>query len=68
MDTFWVVWQPNTGNPTVRHASEMEAQREAHRLAEFNPGREFYVLQALTVSRKVSVVTERLDESIALPF
>lgn len=43
---FWLVWSPNGArSPTVKHRTEAEAEREAERLADLNPGREFYVVQ-----------------------
>jgi hypothetical protein len=65
---FWVVWQPEGGSPTFRHETEVSATREAERLAESDRGRAFYVLEAVSVSRKVSVVTTKLEEDQELPF
>lgn len=45
MQPFWVVWSPQSGPPTVTHASPQEARREAERLANNNPGRSFHVLR-----------------------
>lgn len=66
--TFWVVWQPQSGNPQYRHPTIESATREAERLADQEPHREFYVLEAVTVSQKVSVVTRRLSDGEELPF
>ncbi|GAA0696120.1 hypothetical protein ISN75_06655 [Dyella marensis] len=66
---FWLGWQPESGAPRHRHASLDAAQREAERLAECAPRRQFYVLEAVCVSKKVSVMTLpliNLDEE--LPF
>lgn len=43
---FWLVWSPNGDRPpSYRHATEDAALREANRLADRFPGREFYVMQ-----------------------
>jgi hypothetical protein len=41
---FWMVWCPSRGNPSKKHGLEADAREEAHRLAEENPGYEFFVL------------------------
>lgn len=46
-DTFYMVWSPQGGYPTHKHGSQAGAINEAERLARNNPGREFYILQAL---------------------
>lgn len=64
-DPFWLVWCP-TGphSPRVRIDSEDEATRAAENLARSNPGKEFFVLRAVSRSVKRDVDTERLgDES-----
>jgi len=66
MNKFWVVWNPNAGAPTFRHPTREQALAEAERLAARNPNAAFVVLEALTVSRAKTVVTETLSE--ALPF
>lgn len=43
---FWVVWRPRGGPPTVRHRTRQQADVEASRLAEENPGQGFFVLKA----------------------
>lgn len=66
---FWVVWQPESGNPQHRHESLESASREAERLAECAPRHAFYVMEAISVSRKVSVQTTVLrDFEETLPF
>lgn len=59
--TFWVVWNPFRGPPTMKHESRDRAQAEAERLARENPGENFYVLAALSVSRKSDVETTHFD-------
>ncbi len=66
--TFFVVWQPESGNPTYRHETYQQAKTEAERLADCSPRREFYVLQAVSKSAKVSVMTVQLDDDGVLPF
>jgi hypothetical protein len=66
-ETFFVVWQPESGNPQYRHETYQQAKAEAERLADIAPRRDFYVLQAVSKSAKVSVVTTTLG-SEELPF
>lgn len=54
---FYVVWCPGAGSPCIRHDSQREAKAEAERLACANPGREFIVLKAISISRSVSIET-----------
>lgn len=66
---FWVVWQPESGAPRHRHESLESATREAERLAECAPRHAFYVLEAVCMSKKVSVITTPLiDPYEDLPF
>lgn len=66
---FWVVWQPESGAPHRRHDSLESAQAEAERLAEATQTRSFYVMEAISVAKKISVVTTKLtDPSEELPF
>lgn len=46
-EAFWMVWNPAGGAPTHQHGSLELAQQEAERLARKQPGRKFYVLEAL---------------------
>jgi len=46
-ETFWMVWSPQGTMPTVQHETRHKAVTEAERLARGNPGREFYVLEAV---------------------
>lgn len=66
-EKFWVVWQPESGAPSHRHESRESAQREAERLAECCGKREFFVLEAISVSQKVMVMTTILGDE-ELPF
>lgn len=58
---FWLVWNPQGANPTMRHDSREAAQSEAERLARIAPGQRFYVLAALSVTEKVDVRTTHFD-------
>lgn len=58
---FWVVWNPARNAPFVKHESRDRAQAEAERLARTAPGESFYVLAALSVSRKSDVETTHFD-------
>ncbi|MBH2008328.1 MAG: hypothetical protein I8H71_01375 [Xanthomonadaceae bacterium] len=46
-DTFYMVWSPQGGAPTHKHAALFGAVHEAERLARNNAGKEFYILQAI---------------------
>lgn len=50
---FYLVWNPEGRAPTKRHGNYAAAYREAARLAELDPNKSFYVMQALVVSRGV---------------
>ncbi len=67
-EKFWIVWQPESGSPTYRHDSLEAATKEAERLAEATRTREFFVLEAVSVSKKVTVQTLSLEESGYPPF
>lgn len=43
-EPFWLVWQPESGFPTVRRETYVAAREEAVRLARANRGKRFYVL------------------------
>lgn len=60
-ETFWMVYGLGQRQPTVRHKTFASAQGEAERLARVAPGTPFYVLEAVSVSRRVDVETIRLE-------
>lgn len=53
---FWLVWRNGSIQSRVKHSTHALAEVEAIRLAELNPGQEFYVLQAVTMAARVSPV------------
>jgi hypothetical protein len=55
------VWADGGTPPTKKHLTELDAHREAERLAQLNPGRSFYVLNAITRTVRQSVVTVTLE-------
>lgn len=59
VDNFFLVWRPGYANPTKRHQDLQSAKTEAARLAEINPGSDFYVLQSVTVFSGQVTVSER---------
>jgi len=66
METFYLVWEPQNGYTKHRHDHRHQAELEAERLAALNPGKDFYVLQALTQSAiKKPVTTIELTD---LPY
>lgn len=68
LQDFYVVWSPDSGPPSVKHRDRDTATDEARRLAAVHPGREFFVLAAVSVSRKTDVVTENFGFGEDLPF
>lgn len=60
--TFWLVWNPGGGSPTMRHPTYESAVAEARRLAESNASARFYVLSASDVFFKDSVRHESLSK------
>jgi hypothetical protein len=66
-DKFWWVWREHGGIPTVRHASRGQAEHEAQRLARQCPGESFFILEAISVTRKVDVETITLRDE-GMPF
>lgn len=58
---FYLVYSPCGVNPQYRHETFDAAKREAERLAEKCHGKEFFVVKAMSVSRKLSVITEVLE-------
>ncbi len=68
MVDFYLVWNPNGTNPRFRHSTRTGALTEAQRLAAAQPGQDFYVLHAVSVSRvKDPVETVSLTDD-GLPF
>ena len=47
VETFWMIWNENGHAPTVKHTTVRAAKCEAERLARFNPGERFIVLEAI---------------------
>lgn len=45
--SFYMVWRGGGLNPTVRHENIDKAREEARRLAQSEPGIEFFVLRAV---------------------
>ena len=64
-ERFWLVWRPG-GNPSKRHEAESLARREAERLARENPGVEFFVVEAKSLSKVTSSITT--DLAAPIPF
>lgn len=59
--TFWLVWREDGRAPTVKHATQIAALREAERLAR-EAGGSFHVLESVaTMSQVVSVRREHHD-------
>lgn len=61
---FYMVWCENSNTSVVKHESVWLAQCEAERLAALNPGRSFYILKAIKVSKVAAVITEELQPKL----
>jgi hypothetical protein len=59
-EKFWMVWVAGSHNTNKRHATQSQAQVEAERLANLE-GKSAYVLEAVSVSEKISVETRLLS-------
>ncbi len=60
MNKFYMVWHEGDRAPKIKHISKILAQNEAERLANTNEGN-FYLLEAISVSRKISTITTKLE-------
>ena len=67
-DTFYLVWNPLGRAPIHQHEKYHQAKTEAERLATLNPGQQFFVLQAVSLTKKVDVETIALIEPDHIPF
>lgn len=56
-NTFWYVFCPQQGQPKVKQPNHSKALSEARRLSQLNPGKEFFVLQAVNRVCSKAVVT-----------
>ena len=65
-ETFWIVWCPQAGPPTVQHPSRALAEVQGKRLAQQHPGQNFYVLEAMSLFRGIEV--ERVTLTREIPF
>jgi len=67
LNTFYLVWNPaNYKTPTYRHSTLWAALTEAERMAALYGG-EFFVLEARSVSRKVTAITTAIGKQ-EIPF
>lgn len=61
--TFYLVWCPTGGAPTVPHASLSLAAREAERLARSNPGKQFIVVKSITAYERNDITVTDLSHT-----
>lgn len=66
MDNFWLIWREDGGVPTRKHFSAEAARREAKRLAQKHPGKEFYVLRKTSLFITPNTMKRKLKKSIEL--
>jgi hypothetical protein len=58
---FYLIWNPKRSAPTYMHSSYESALRESERLARMSPGQDFFILQAVSRTKKQDVETIRLE-------
>lgn len=64
---FWIVYSPTGSSPPrIRHTSREDALVAAESMARQHPNQEFFVMEAMTLSRSVTVQTVKLETEI--PF
>lgn len=56
MNKFWIVWNPQGGNPQYRHDTKYAAILEADRLAVNHPNYTFIVMEAVCSKKKIQPV------------
>ena len=64
MQQFYMVWCNGTAGIRMQHVTKNEATTEAERLARKEPGQEFYVLKAITMSKSLKPVETIQLESL----
>ncbi len=57
---FWMV--VGDGPAKFRHATKVEAEIEAKRLARFNPDQWFYVVETVSAHQKIDLISVNLRE------
>ena len=62
---FWMLYVEGGGAPAFKHDTEVQARREAVRLAQVNSGKKVYLLEATAAVAVVGIQWEVLDD---LPF
>ena len=69
-EKVWMVYGKKMSMPTVKHYTLMSANDEAKRLASFNPGIEFYVLESISayIAPVSSVRAVALVQGEEVPF
>lgn len=66
-EKFWMVYSPTgTSPPRRKHGSLAEATRVAEEMAERHPTQEFYVMEAMRLSKRITVTT--IDLKVDIPF
>ncbi|MBB5443276.1 MULTISPECIES: hypothetical protein [unclassified Paraburkholderia] len=66
-EKFWIVWCPTGAKPpSYRHTNFGSAAMEAERLAQANPGREFFVLGA--EMSYCAIAMQRVEYFDGIPF
>lgn len=68
METFFLVWNPNGGNPYFKHPTAETAKAEAMRLGAQNPKDSFFVLEAIGEVTTKPVVQAQWNPAINMPF
>lgn len=66
--TFWTVWCPTGGAPTVAHPSLSLATMEAERLARAHPGQQFVVMKSVAGYERNELTVTDLSDANDQPF
>ena len=66
---FFMIWSPQGNMPRVQHQTFEAAKKEAERLANISPDRQFYILVAIEKVFVQKTITESLSgDFCAAPF
>jgi hypothetical protein len=68
MKIFYLVWNEESGYTKYKHEDIHAAQKEAERLANLYPGKEFHILLALSKVRVNNVVWDKSNEHTQIEF
>ena len=67
-EPFWLVWSPDGGAPTHKHATLESAAGEAERLARRNSGQTFIVMESVSAVVVDNIQRTDLRPREEIPF